>query len=81
MKKSIQNINAIAYKLKPVLTRIINYKLEVNRKKKWKKDKIVEKQKIKFIVVKCRKNRERINLYSKKKENYKNNIRNNRNSN
>lgn len=45
--------------------------LEVAKKKKQKKEKIVEKQKIEAIASKYQKARGGISLFNKKKENYK----------
>ena len=75
MAKGIRNADAVAYKLKPALTRATNHRLKVAREKKRKSKKIVEKQKTKAIVVKHRKNRGGISLSSRDKANYKNDIK------
>lgn len=48
MKKDIQNIDTITYKLKPALAKKIN----LRKKKVKKKQKIVDRQKAKTIVEK-----------------------------
>lgn len=50
IKKSIRNTDTVIYKLKLTLIKVINYRLEVTRKKKLKKEEIVEKQRIKAIA-------------------------------
>lgn len=43
MDKSIKNVNKVACKLKPVLTRTTNYKLEIASKKKEKREEMVKR--------------------------------------
>ena len=43
MKKGIKNVNAIACKLKPSLTRVINKRLEVAREQRQKRKKIIKR--------------------------------------
>ena len=70
MEKSVRNVDAIARKLRPASTRASNYRLEVAREKRQKKEEIVEKRKIKAMVAKyCRDKRE-ISLFSKEEGNY-----------
>lgn len=61
------------------LIRVINYKLEVAKNKKFKIEKIVEKEKTKALTAKHHKNRGRISLFSKEKKNYESDIRDNMN--
>ena len=74
MQKGIQNIDAVARKLEPALTRATNHRLEVVREKKQKKEEIVERRKAEAIVAKQRRNRERISLCNEKEKNYNSNI-------
>lgn len=73
IKKSISNVDTVICKLKPILIKVTNLKLE-NARKKSKKKKIREKPKIKAITVKYYKTQKRINLFNIKK-NYKNIIK------
>lgn len=57
MKKYIKNADAVIHKLRAALLRAINHKLEVLRKKRWKKEKIVERRKAQAILTKWHKNR------------------------
>lgn len=75
-EKDIKNAKAITYKLRPALIRIINHRLKVARKKKQKKEEMVERQKTKAIITKCQKTRRRISLSSKVEKNYENNTKN-----
>lgn len=62
MKKGIQNVNIITYKLKPALTKKTSQMLKVTREEKQKKKKIIEKQKAESITAKYKKNREKTSL-------------------
>lgn len=66
MKKDIRNADAVVYKFKPALIKAINDKLEVVKKKKQKKEKMIEKRKAKAMAAKQRKIRKGISLYIKK---------------
>ena len=72
MKKNIKNINIIARKLGLALTKATNQKLEVVRKERKKREKMIEKRKIEAMATKCQKVRGRISLSNKKKKNYEN---------
>ena len=52
------------------MIRATNERLEVARKKRQKKEKIVEKQKIEAMATRCQRGRGRISLSSEEKENY-----------
>lgn len=52
------------------MTRATNYRLEVVREEKWKREKILEKQKIEVIAAKWQRVREGINLFSEEKKIY-----------
>lgn len=56
-KKSIKNAYAVAYKLGLASTKVTNYRLEVSREKRQKKEKIVERQKIEAMAIKRQKAR------------------------
>ena len=75
MKKGVQNPNTVACKLKLALTKASNYRLEVAREEKQKKEEMVEKQKTEAMDAKCHRNRKGISLFSKKKGNYKSDTR------
>lgn len=70
MKKSIQNIDIIAYKLGLTLIRITNHKLEVIREEKQKREKIMKKWKTKAMIAKHCRVRERISSFNKQERNY-----------
>lgn len=52
IEKSIKNIDVVARKLRPTLIKTTNQRLEIARKKKWKRQKMIKRQKIKAMVVK-----------------------------
>ena len=52
MDKDIRNADAVARKLKPALTRAINYRLEVASEKRQKREKIVERQRTEAMTAK-----------------------------
>lgn len=54
------------------LTRESNYKLEVDKEKRRKKEEIVERQTIKAMAVKYYNDKRGISLFSKKEGNYEN---------
>ena len=68
--KSIRNADAVACKLRPVLTRATNHRLEVARKKQPKREKIVERQKTEAMAAKHGKDRRRISLSSGEEGNH-----------
>lgn len=68
IEKSIKNANVIACKLAPALKMTINNKLEVARKKEWKREELVKRQKREAIAVKWRKTKGRISLFSSKED-------------
>lgn len=76
-EKDVWNTNAIACKLRPIITKVSNHQLEVTREKKQKKEEMVEKQKIKTIIAKHCKYRESISLCIEEEENYESNTRDN----
>lgn len=73
MKKDTRNIYAVARKLGPALTGATNPRLEVAKKERQKREKMVERRKTEAIVAKYQKARREISLSSKEKENYKSN--------
>lgn len=77
MTKSIQNANAITCKLGSCLTRIINYRPKIAKKKQHKREKIIKKRKIKAKATKYHKYKEGISLFIEKEESYKDNTKNN----
>lgn len=66
MRKGIQNTDVVAYKLGLISIRATNYRLEIVREKKQKREEIIKRWKIEVKIAKYRKARERINLFSKK---------------
>ena len=72
MGKGVQNLDAVAHKLEPALTRVSNYRLEVAREKKRKIEEMVEKRKTKAMATKRRKDRGGINLSSEEEGNCEN---------
>lgn len=72
IEKSKKNANAVACKLKLALTKIINDRLKVVEKKRQKREKMIKKQKIKIMAIKCQRLKEGISLSSKYKKNYNN---------
>lgn len=79
LEKNVQNVVAVSRKLRPALKRASNYRLEVAKKKRQKKEKIVEKRKIKTITKKYCRGRREISLSSKEKKNDKSDTRDDRN--
>lgn len=77
MKKGIQNINAVASKLKPALIKTINHRLEKTRKVKQKREEIVKKRKVKAMTIKYYRIIKEIRLSNIEKKNYKSNIKDN----
>lgn len=71
LKKNIRNVDEVASKLKSVLIKVINQRLEAVKKKKRKKEKKMERQKTKTMATKCQRARREISLLSEEKENYK----------
>lgn len=57
------------------MTRVTNYRIEVAREKRRKRDEIVERRKIEVIVTRRQKVREEISLFNEKKKNYVSNTR------
>lgn len=75
MEKYIKNTNAVARKLRPALTKLINHKLKVVSEKWRKREEIIEKRKIEAMAKKYRKTRKERSLISEKKENYESDTR------
>ena len=75
MEKSIKNADAVARKLEPASTKVINERLEVARKQRQKKKEIVEKRKTKAMAIRHQKVKGGICLSSEEEENYKSDIR------
>ena len=69
MKKDIQNADVVIVSL-DILIKVINYKLEVVKKEKQKREKMIERRKTETIAIKCRRKRGGIYLSSEKKKNY-----------
>lgn len=67
-KKGIRNADLIAYKFKPVLTKAINKRLEI-AKKKQRREKMLKRQKTKAMAAKRQRTKGKISLSSEKKEN------------
>ena len=80
MIKGVQNLDTVACKLRHALTKASNYRLDVAKERTQKREKIVEKWKTKAIAIKRHRDRGGISLSSKKKENYKSNIKDNTDS-
>ena len=76
MKKGVQNADAVARKPGPALTRVNNYKLEVVREKRRKREEMVERWKIEAIAAKYCKNRGGISMSNEEKGNYESDTRN-----
>ena len=74
MEKDVQNTDAVARKLGPALIRATNYRLEIVRNKRQKKEEIVKKRKIEAMTAKRCKDKKGINLSNEEKRNYKSNI-------
>ena len=72
--KRYKNINVIAYKLKPTLSKSTNCKFETTSKKNKNREEIIERWEIKVITIKHQKVRIEVSLSSKKKKNYKSDI-------
>lgn len=70
MEKDIRNVDAVGCKLGPALTRPTNQRLEVAKEEKRKKEKMVEKRKIKAMTAKCQRARGEISLSSGEEKNY-----------
>ena len=81
MKKGIRNADTVVYKLELALRRTTNEKLEVARKKRRKREEIVERRKIKGMATSRQKTRGRISLFNEEKENYKSDTKDETNSN
>lgn len=75
MKKDIKNMDAIRHKVELGLTRAIHQKLEVDRKKRQKREEMVEKWKTKVMCAKRQRARGEIRLFSEDKKNYKSDTR------
>lgn len=72
MKNGIKNTDIVIYKLLLTLIRVTNYRLEVIRQNRWKREEMIEKWKVKAIVIKWYRTRGEISLSSKEED--KNNI-------
>ncbi len=68
MEKDIRNVDAIARKLRPVLTKVTNQRLEIAKEEKQKREEIMEKWKAKIMIAKYQKARRGITLSSNKKD-------------
>ena len=68
MEKNIRNANVVICQLGLALIKAINHRLEVAREEAQKKKEIVERQRIKAIIVKCRRVREGIRSSSEEEE-------------
>lgn len=66
MKKSIKNVDAIGYKLRLALMRVINNKLEIFKENRQKQKEVKERQKAKTIAAKQRRVQKRQSLFKKK---------------
>lgn len=75
MEKDIKNTYAITYKLRSASTKTTNHIFKVTRKKKLKREEIVERRKTKAIAAKRQRTKGEISLSSEKKANYKSNTR------
>ena len=75
MKKGIQNADAVARKLEPVSTRASNHKLEFVKKKRRKREKMVERRKTEAIATKRYRDRGGISLSNEEERNYESNTR------
>ncbi len=75
MEKGIRNVDAVARKLGPALTRATNQRLEVAREERQKREKMVERRKIKAMAAKQRRASGGISLSSEEGENYESDTR------
>ena len=75
MEKGIQNIDVVVHKVWLTLIKATNHKWEVAREKQQKRKEMVEKRKIKAMVVRRQRVRGGISLSSEKKENYESDTR------
>ena len=73
-EKDVQNIDVITRKLRPALIKTTNHRLEVVRNEQRKREKMVERRKIKVLAARHQGAREEINLSCEKEENYESNI-------
>ena len=64
----IKNINAIACKLGPALTRAINDRLEVAKEKRRKREEMIKRRKVEAMVAKRHRARGGMSLSSKEKD-------------
>lgn len=75
IKNAIKYTDIIAYKLRPVLIRVINHKLEFIKEMRYTSNKMMERWKSKVMTAKYQKARGEISLFSEKEEDQKSNIR------
>lgn len=75
MDKGIGNANAVAYKLRPALTRAINHKLEVVSEERQKREPMIKRRKTEAMAIKCQRTRGGISLSNEEKENYESDIK------
>ena len=64
MEKKLWNVDAVARKLGLASIRASNYKLEIARKERQKREKILKKRKTKTMIAKGCKDRREISLFS-----------------
>lgn len=76
MKKNRQTTGVIAYKLRLLLIKRINYKFDNVKKKKQKKE-IIEEEEVKIIAAKRYRTKEKKSLSNIKKKINESNIKNN----
>ena len=68
MKKGIKNVDAVARKLGPALTRAINDRLEAAKEERQKREEMIEKGKTKAMTAKWRRARGGISLSNKEED-------------
>ena len=81
IEKDIQNADAVAHKLGPLLIKTTNHRLEVAREEQRKKEEMVERRKTKTMATKRQRARREIGLSSEEEMNYEGDTRDETNPN
>lgn len=68
MEKSIKNANEVIYKLGLASTKVTNNRLEIARKERQKREKMIKRRKTEAMVVKRDKARGGISLFNKNED-------------
>ncbi len=75
MEKGIRNVDVVARKFGPALTRATNQRLEIAKKEERKREEIVERRKTEVMTATRQRARGRISLLSEEEEIYKSDTR------